>query len=71
MEEQNKNPEKKENEVQTSPGKYPTECDTYQKLCTDDSGRMLSLYTGYRLCKMSSMELTVAAGAFLRQESVS
>ena len=36
MEEQNKNTEKKENEVQTS------QENTYQKLCTDDSGRMLS-----------------------------
>lgn len=49
MEEQNKNPEKKENEVQTSPGKYPTECDTYQKLCTDDSGRMLSFVYGVQI----------------------
>lgn len=49
MEEQNKNPEKKENEVQTSQAKYPTECDTYQKLCTDDSGRMLSFVYGVQI----------------------
>ena len=48
MEEQNKNPEKKENEVQTSQ-EIPTECDTYQKLCTDDSGRMLSFVYGVQI----------------------
>ena len=48
MEEQNKNPEKKENEVQTSQ-ENTTECDTYQKLCTDDSGRMLSFVYGVQI----------------------
>ena len=71
MEEQNKNPEKKENEVQTSQENTPQNATPTRSYVLMILAGCYLLYTGYRLCKMSSMELTVAAGAFLRQESVS
>ena len=68
MEEQNKNPEKKENEVQTSQENTPQNATPTRSYVLMILAGCYLLYTGYRLCKM---ELTVAAGAFLRQESVS
>ena len=71
MEEQNKNTEKKENEVQTSQENTPQNA-------TPTRSYVLMILAGCIFCiqgtdcvKMSSMELTVAVGAFLRQESVS
>ena len=64
MEEQNKNPEKKENEVQTSQENTPQNATPTRSYVLMILAGCYLLYTGYRLCKMSSMELTVAAGAF-------
>ena len=68
MEEQNKNTEKKENEVQTSQENTPQNATPTRSYVLMILAGCYLLYTGY---KMSSMELTVAVGAFLRQESVS
>lgn len=71
MEEQNKNPEKKENEVQTSQENTPQNATPTRSYVLMILAGCYLLYTGTDCVKMSSMELTVAAGAFLRQESVS
>ena len=52
MEEQNKNPEKKENEVQTSQENTPQNATPTRSYVLMISGRMLSFcIRGYRLCK--------------------
>lgn len=71
MEEQNKNTEKKENEVQTSQENTPQNATPTRSYVLMILAGCYLLYTGYRLCKNVIDGVDGGSWGFLRQESVS